>query len=45
MYKIIPENICNVNIKDLLIIYGFGEDFYIGRDRYIVFNLKVGELK
>ena len=41
--KIVSETRYNGDINDLLIIYGFNEDFYIGRHLYTSFNLKVGE--
>ena len=40
--KIVSETRYNGNINDLLIIYGFNEDFYIGSDRYASFNVRVG---
>lgn len=41
--KIISETKYNGNINGLLLIYGFGEDFYIGNNRYTTFNIKVGD--
>ena len=38
--KIVSEKRYNGNINDLLLIYGFSEDFYIGGHRYISFNVK-----
>lgn len=41
--RIIDETRFLGSINSLLIIYGFGDDFLIGRDWYTKFYLKVGE--
>lgn len=40
---IVPETKYEGDINELLLIYGFGEDFYIGSDRYTKFYVKVGD--
>lgn len=41
--KIINETLFTGNINDLLLIYGFGDDFLMGGGWYTEFNIKVGE--
>ena len=41
--RIVDETRFLGDISSLLIIYGFGDDFLIGRHWYTKFNLKVGE--